>query len=413
MGWTTADQILASVVNAGLSFLVAREVSASEFGSFAFAFIAFMYAFGIVRSLVSEPLVVRFSGASPAAQKTAIADSAGAALMVGTATGVIAVIVGLVLGGLNGTLLVALGFLLPGVLLQGHWRSAFFATGRPQAAFLIDLVWGVLQIGGVLALIQSSRGTPATYLAAWGLSALAASVVGAAQAGVAPRLKGGPSWIRDHRDIGVRFTWGFLINQGAFNSAYIVVAAIAGNAAVGAIRGAEVLFGPLRIFFAAIWTFALPLSSSQVYQQRPIRRPVVAVSLAASSLAMLWTLMLLLVPTSLGEALLGETWSGSSELTGVFGLQYAAMGVALGASLGLTAYAEAGLALRVILVQAPLAVLLGAAGAAWSGAYGAVLGLFVAQSVGAVYAWWVFLRRSRQQDGDVEVDARPREGVLD
>lgn len=412
MGWTTADQVLASAVNAALSFLVAREVSASEFGSFSFAFIAFMYAFGIVRSLVSEPLIVRFSGASPAEQKRAIANSAGAAVLVGGGTGTIAALVGLVLGGLTGSLLVVLGFLLPGLLLQGHWRLAFFATGRPQAAFTIDLVWGGLQIAGVLALIQSGRGSTTSYLAAWGLSALAASVVGAVQAGVAPRLRGGPSWIRDHRDIGLRFTWGFLINQGAFNSAYVVVAAIAGNAAVGSIRGAEVLFGPLRIFFAAIWTFALPLASTNVYHRRPIQQVVVGVSVAASALSLAWTAMLLFVPTWLGEALLGETWAGSREIAGVFGLQYVAMGVGLGASLGLTAYAEAGLALRVILVQAPLAVGLGAAGAAWNGAYGVVLGLFVAQSCGAAYGWWVFLRRQRQQDESARRDgAAPESGT--
>lgn len=364
MGWTTADQVLASATNAALSFLVAREVTASEFGSFAFAFIAFMYAIGILRSLVSEPLVIRFSGAPRAEQRQAIAASAGAALVVGAGLGVLAALVGAILSGLTGGLLVVLGALLPGLMLQGHWRLAFFACGRPQAAFGIDMVWGVLQIGGVLALIRTGHGGATAYLAIWGLSASVAAVVGAVQAGVLPRLRAGPVWIRDHRDIGLRFTGGFLINQGAFNSAYVVVAAIAGNAAVGAMRGAEVLFGPVRIFFSSIWTFALPLASARVSAEKPIWRSAVGVSLAATALALAWTALVLLIPTSVGEQLLGDTWAGGREVAGVFGLQYAAMGLALGASLGLTAYAEAGLALRVILVQAPLAVGMGAVGAA-------------------------------------------------
>jgi hypothetical protein len=39
---------------------------------------------------------------------------------------------------------VALGFGLPGILLQDSYRFAYFAQGRGDKAFVNDLLWAVL-----------------------------------------------------------------------------------------------------------------------------------------------------------------------------------------------------------------------------------------------------------------------------
>lgn len=395
LGWTTADQALSSATNAGLSFLVAREVSAEAFGAFALAFVAFVYANGVVRALVSDPLIVRFSAADRQAQDNAIGDSAGSAVLVGTAAGALSAVTGLVLGGLTGELLLVLGAFLAGLALQDHWRLAFFASDRPRSAFVNDLVWATLQIAGVVALIWSGRGGVAAYLAVWGASGSVAAGLGAWQAGVRPRLSNGVTWIREHRDIGVRYTWSFLINQGAFNAAIVGIGALAGVAAVGALRAAQVLLGPMRVAFSALSAFALPILSRQASWSRDVLRPAVAVSVAAAALTLAWTGLLLLVPDRVGQQLLGETWALADQVVGIHGLQVTAIGLALGAWLGLKALSEAGLLMRVALVEAAAVLAFGAAGAAVSGLVGGAIGLLLADGVGAAVCWWLFRPQAR------------------
>jgi O-antigen/teichoic acid export membrane protein len=398
LGWTTTDQMVSSATNAALSILVARQVSAEEFGAFALAFVVFMYAVGICVALVSDPLTVRFSGVGRRERQDAIAQSAGAAVVLGVALGLLVAPVGLVLGGELGPLLLVLSLFLPGLLLQNHWRLAFFASGWPRSAFANDAVWAVLQIGGVVALIATGRGSPATYLAVWGASATVAAIVGARQAGVLPRPSAARSWVRDHQDIGLRFTWGFLLNQGAFNTAFVVVGVISGAAAVGAMRAAQVLVGPVRVAFAALNSYALPLMVRLVAENRRLGRPALLMSGVSAAITVLWTALLASLPDSVGRALLGETWTQAGDLLVLYGLQVGAIGVGAGAIAGLRAFAEAGLTLRVILLQAPLALALGALGAWLDGARGAVLGLFVTQALGAVYSWWLFWKASRERE---------------
>lgn len=398
LGWTTTDQMVSSATNAALSILVAREVSAEEFGAFALAFVVFMYAVGVCVALVSDPLMVRFSGVGRRERQEAIADSAGAAVMLGAGLGLLVAPVGLVLGGELGPLLVVLSLFLPGLLLQNHWRLAFFASGWPRSAFVNDVVWAVLQIGGVAALIATGRGSPATYLAVWGGSATVAAIVGARQAGVLPRPTAARRWVRDHQDIGLRFTWGFLLNQGAFNTAFVVVGAISGAAAVGAMRAAQVLVGPVRVAFAALNSYALPLMVRLVADNGRLGRPALLMSGASAAITVAWTALLASLPDSVGRSLLGDTWTQASDLLVLYGLQVAAIGIGAGAIAGLRALAEAGLTLRVVLLQAPLALALGALGAWTDGARGAVLGLFVTQAVGAAYSWWLFWRASRARE---------------
>lgn len=388
LSWTTADQVVSSATNALLSLFVAREVTAAEFGSFALAFVAFTYATGIARALVGDPLMVRFSGAASREQTGAIAQATGAAIVVGVGLGLVSVAIGLLLAGLTGTLLVILGLLLPGLLLQDQWRISFFASARPQAAFVNDSIWGVLQLGAIVALMRTGSVSPENCLTAWGIAALMAGGVGVLQARVRPQLRGGLRWIRDNRDIGLRFTSGFVVNQGAFALAFAAVGAVAGVAAVGALRGAQVLIRPVGVVFSSLAAFTLPMLSARTARREPISREALLQSVAATALAGVWTLLLLAIPTSLGEALLGDTWAGAQEVLALVGLQVAAVGFALGAAIGLKALSAAGLLLRVEVIQGVLALGLGAAGAAWNAAVGAALGMLIAQAVGATLCWW-------------------------
>lgn len=393
--WTTLDQVVSSATNAAVSFLVARQLGASEFGSFAVAFIAFAFVSGLARAIVTDPLLIRFSAATDDARRRAVGDAAGAMLIAGAVSSAFCAAVGLSVSGLTGAVLVALAVVLPGLLLQTAWRQSFFAAGRPRAAFVNDGAWAVMQIGGLAAVELTGGGSAIELMLVWGSAAAIAAVLGAVQAGTRPRLGGGVAWLRRHRDLGARFGTEFALSQGAANVTMILVGVVATITAVGSIRGAQVLLGPVMVLFLSITAFALPLLSRRVAVGGGITRLSIAIGGVAGGLTLLWTLLLLLLPAALGRELLGATWPGAREVLAFSGLQWVAIGIASGATLGLKAHGRAATLLRLTLIQAPLMIVLGVGGAYIADAKGAVCGLAIAQLVGAVLNWSALLRADR------------------
>ncbi len=393
IGWTGADQVLSSGTNAALTVLVARSVGAEQFGAFALALVVFVYAVGVVRALVSEPLVIRFAGAQPDERARAIADSAGAAVLVGTGLGLACVTGGAVVGGQEGSVILALGVLLPGLVLQDHWRTAFFASRRPRSAFANDAVWAVLQIGAVLTLTAAGRTGSVPYLLAWGGAAAVAAVVGAAQVRRRPQILGGLRWLADHRSMGRRLTGGFLVDQGAVQAVVLLLGAIVGLAAVGAVRGAQTLISPVRVLLATVSAVALPAFSSRVADGGRVLRPAVLVSLVAGSAAGAWAVAAVLVPDDVGRALLGDTWPGAEPLVGLVGTQWTAIAVATAFAIALKALARTRELLAVSVVQALLVVALGTAGALLADAVGALTGLVAGQVAGVLLLLWMLRPR--------------------
>ena len=202
MVWTVADQGLSSITNFALAVLVARSVDVEGFGAFAIAFSGYLFAAGIAKAVASEPLMVRFSGVTdPVALRSAGGEAVGTALVVGVLTEIVAVVAGYLLGGELGAALLALGVVLPGLLLQDAWRFYFFAIGRPARATANDALWAVTQL--VLVGVMVSRGTPkvSSLVLAWGASAAVCAVVGCFQAGVVPRMGRAAAWVGSHRDL--------------------------------------------------------------------------------------------------------------------------------------------------------------------------------------------------------------------
>lgn len=391
--WALADQVLSSATNAGLSIVVARSVGASEFGAFSIAFLVFSFLVGLCRASVTDPLIVRFSGVDAAALSDAGRRAAGASLVVGVVGGLLSAAAATVVGESLRLALLALAVVLPGLLVQDAWRQMFFAAGRPKAAAVNDSVWAVSQavlLGAVLVLDEATI-LPLTL--AWGGAAGIAAVVGAVQAGGAPRPRSALGWLREHRDLNGELAVAYSVNMGAVHLTMTLVGVIGGLAAVGALRAAQVLLGPLQVLFPGLRSFALPVLSRRVALGRPaLLRPAVALSAVAGSAAVAWIALLLLVPDRWGEALLGDSWSLAREVLPAVGATTVLVGAAFGAMLLLRAMSRGGSLLRANLVQAPLILVLGCAGAYVDGARGAALGLAAAHLAGFALVWLAVAR---------------------
>lgn len=387
IGWGIADQALSSLLNLGLGLLVARSVTTSAFGAFALAFSTYLLVLGVCRALIAEPLLVRYSAKEGAVWRGAVRGATGAGVLLGVALGVACVLVGRLASGALGDALFPLGLVLPGLVLQDTWRYAFFAEARGGRAFAIDLVW-LATLLPVLALVElvGIHGV-GKFVLGWGLAAWLAAAFGAFQARVVPNLRLARGWMSGQRDLALPFL-GEFVALGAGELALFGVGGVVGLAAVGALRGGQILLGPLRVLFLGIRLAAIP-DGVRLLQESPVhlRRMAVALSTLLVVAALGWAGALLVLPTSLGEKLLGSSWVNADATILPLSLAMAATGAMTGAFVGLRALAAARRSLRTRVLIVPFIVAGSLVGAEMGGARGAAWGAALVTWL-AVSLWW-------------------------
>jgi O-antigen/teichoic acid export membrane protein len=406
-GWSTADQVISSLSNFALSLLVARQVSAREYGAFALSFALYSFLVMISRLLVSQPLMVRFSGVERTEFDLAARRSAGAAVAFALVPAAAMLLAGGIVGGAVGPMLVATAVLLPGLLLQDAWRMVFFAAGRPGAAAANDAAWGVVQLGLALAVSAAGRGSAVGYLLAWGLAGWVAAALGVAQAGIAPAPRSAWRWLVAHWDLSRYFVSELVAINGATQLALVLIAVVGGLAAAGALRGAQVLTGPVTILTLSGTAFAVPeLARRPWIVGRRLLRAGAGISAAVVVPAAAWGAVLLLLPDGLGRQLLGDTWAGVDPILvpTVVAMVLAVAG--LGAACGIYAARRPNVLFWLQLTAAPAYLVGGVAGVLVGGTLGAAVGIALAHTFAAAVTWIRFVVVAR-------LVAEPREPTDD
>ncbi len=408
MAWTVTDQAVSSLSNFTLGIVVAREVSTPEFGAFGIAFISYLLIVGITRSLCTDALVIRYSDAGTPGRRQAAKEATGAALALAFPMAAVCAAAGLVLGGPLRAPLLALAVCVPGLATQDAMRFAFFALGTPAKAAANDVVWLLGQVAAFAAVFSLGEPAPATLLLAWGLAATLAAVLSPLQARLAPSPQRGLVWTRAHFDLGGRYLLDFFAVIGSAQITIYGLGAVAGLAATGAFRAAQLLLGPLNTLFLGAISAAVPegvrMTTSSGEDVRPMCRRL---ALVLTGLALAWVLALVLVPDWVGTAILGESWDAARPLLPVLGVATAAIGVLSAADSGLRSLANAPRSLRARLGMLPLTVGGGLGGALVAGAWGSAVGLLVANCVGSGIFWYQFSRAADERDALASVAAAP------
>jgi O-antigen/teichoic acid export membrane protein len=396
IAWVIADQVVASILNFGIALFVAREVSPAAFGAFAISFTIYLLCLGLSRSCASAPLGIRFSTESHSRWQTAAANAGGLALTIGFLGTLLLLSAGLVVGlsaPLIGKCLASLAIVLPGLLVQDHWRYAFFARGKPAHTLLIDLVWVLSLVAFLICASLLFEITPWIVIFAWGLSATLAACVGALCAGTTPHLSRGVSWARDQRDLIPSLAGEFALSSGLSQALTFIVAFVGGLGAAGALRGAQVLFGPVNVVVLAAHSVALPEGARlRKRGTKWLQVGMYGTSTAIVLAALAWGLILtLLLPADLGRSLLGDTWDGAEAVLPASMALMATLGAATGAVVGLRVLEQPQRILRLRALSAPLLILGGTLGAFVAGAPGAVWGQCLPLAA-LVTAWWLQFR---------------------
>ena len=388
LGWGLGDQALSSVTNFALAILVARTVSTADLGAFGLAFTTYTFVLGATRAFCSEPMSVRYSARERDAWERGTRRSTGAALVLGSLAGGVCAAISLLFSGTLGECLLALAVCMPGLIVQDTWRTAFFSHMRGSAAFLNDLIWAIAQLIFILAMLHGGHKSAAAFLLAWGAAASVAAVAGTLQSGVAPRPFSTGRWFRRQRDIAPRYLIEFLARNAANAGSMYFAALFGGLSAAGALRGAQVLLGPLNILNMGLT--APSITEAVRVSRRSPRRMLKMVVLLGAGLAvasLVWGVGMYLLPDSAGRALLKRTWPAAHAVILPLALAWAASGVLTGATVGLRALAAAKRSLHARLITGALSLAGTATGAYLADARGAALGLALGLWAGS-FLWW-------------------------
>ncbi len=387
-GWTITDQVFSSLTNFALTIIVARAFSPKALGAFSITYLVYLFLLQLCRALTSQPLIVRYSDAAHESWREGAARAVGFSLVFGVVTGAATALIALGFSGLLRTTLLAFALMLPGLLTQDCWRFVFFAQGRPARATANDVAWACVQFPLLAYLFLGSGSSVPGCVLAWGGAASVAAVLGVFQARFIPSVRGSASWIRQHFDLAYRYAAEFLIFRSAVQIASVAIGLVAGLAALGSLRAAQVLLGPLGLLFLSAELVAVPeavrmLDRSAERFQQGIR----LLSVAATGVALAWGLLLAVLPDSTGQWLLHSNWSDASPLLIPVALATAAWGAEMGPWTALRAFQAANASLRARVIIAPITLFGGVAGALVDAALGAAIGLAVAGWIG-VAIWW-------------------------
>ena len=327
-------------------------------------------------------------------------------LTTGIVAGLVCVVGGALAGGTAGATFIAMGIALPALLAQDAWRFVFFAGGRDRDAVLTDFVWAVALVAFLILVTRIAPGTPGAVLA-WGASAVVGALVGAWRAAVLPRPGSTRSWMREHSDLVGRYSAEVLIGLGANQATIYVVGLTAGLAQAGSLRAAQILLGPMHVVLQAAHLIAVP-EGVRIRLRRPdrFRLAIGGLSVGLASVIGAWVLVLALLPVTMGQALLGDSWAEAQVVLVPLGLALVAQGVSGGALVGLRVLADAKSSLRARIIDSAFGFVLGVGGALIGGALGAAWGVAAGEWVSAVVFIGYFLRSERLHRGIANPDRR-------
>lgn len=389
--WGMADQGVSAATNVLLTVMVARTSTPHELGEFSVVIVLFVLLLGVTRTTGGGVLAIEYADDQAALLKAA-PQSTGYAVGVGACVGAPGLLLGLLLGPGAGTLLAVVSLALPLLLLQDAWRSLLFCQGRPRAAFANDAVWAVAEV--VLLLVAFSSGTPSlsVLVACWVIGGAIAALVGVVQIGVVPRPAHPLRWLRAHGRVAWPLVTSELLTQAPAQVVYLLLPLVAGVAELGLLRAAYVFFGPMGVLNSGASMLALPHAVT-IRRQGAVPALGRRVSGMLAGVSCIWACVVVLLPDSVGRAVVGVSWDDSLTTRVLLGLSLVAEAVLVGQVAALSALRDTRRLARIRTLSAPITIGGSLVLAALFGAPGAAGGFAIGYWAAAALAFTLLLRR--------------------
>lgn len=366
--WVVLDQAVSNATNLVGLAMIGRWLDPDGFGVVALLFTVIPLALLASRGTWGEALLV-LSQVRGERDRRRAPVALGGSLLTGLGLSVMAIGAGVVAPGYGATIAVVAPF-APLLLLQDTGRYIRFAEGRPLVAFTSDATWFLVSIGALL-LVESWGGGSAALLAAWFAGLVPATAV--VLFDFRPTFRGVGEWLRSDRRVWAPLL-GDLAGSAGFRAlALVVVIAVTGFADGGGFRAAQVAMGPITILTLSAGPLFLYGAPNRSARQTTKAGVVAAALLGGTALG--WLVIVVLVPSTLGEMVLGAAWAAAEPLVAPVGLYHVAAASALGGFLGLRAIRRTGAAFAIRLGSGALLVAAAAAGSLLDGARGAAYGM--------------------------------------
>ena len=379
LGWTGVDQLLSSVSNVVVSLAVARAAGVDGLGAYSVAFALSIVVLGFQRALVSEPLlaiaVARQEDDHPRHGLGAIAY-----LALGSATALL--LAGILTGRRE---LLALAAVLPLVCLQDAYRYVLFRRRKAHLAAGSDAVWVLASIAAWP--IITSEATATVAVTAWGVGAGLSALFGAWAARATPALGRGAIrwWSREARPLGGFLALTSIVYAVAGQVTILGLAAVLGEGALGELRAAQILFGPIALATTAISFFALPRLAA-IRESLSLRMGGL-VAIGSAGMVALCVIVLFLAAPLLFPILYGGGFEARPALLAPLAIQMIVGALAMGPILLLKARMTgkplAGTRIITTLIGVPLVL-------AMAAAQGLVAAVWAMLGQAAIYVWLVW-----------------------
>lgn len=317
VGWGLLDQVFSSASNIIAILACARVSTVHEFGAITLAFALVTAVLAVGRGFLGTPLTLLGN------DNARLAREVRYALSTAIVTGFTFSVIGIVLAGhwSNATSVVILCAAIPGVLAQDICRFYAVSAGKAHLATMADGVWAlgsVLLYGGTFY----ASLTPTYILGAWSTLGILSLLLIALPLRLWPKASGFLEWIR--RDSEHRTKFATEAAFGATGSLVHVslVTALMGAASTAALRGSATLFGPLSLLINSIPLAVVPELRRTLGETRDYWKRLVPAGIAMSALSLTVGMASFVVPTSFGDALLGDSWGVVSSILPITAVEY-------------------------------------------------------------------------------------------
>ena len=330
IGWTVLDQAFVSGANFVLSILLARWLSADAFGTYAVVTAVFLFLVNLQSAVVLEPMSIFGAAEEHSSVPAYLTSTAWIQSGIGFGFGLLTLVGAAVASAHDRTTVIALGWMLPLMLLPWYTRRVCYLRMRPDVAALSSFAYAVLLTVLALALRHADRLTSASAIYATGAASLIAAAVAWSQVR-API--GGVKWAgaRLGLDATIRRHWGYgkwvvlyaVLYLGVGPIQTFVAAWLVGYDAAGALRALLVFtMPPFQVITALTSMLFLPIVARDFARgdMRSVQARTWALFIGLLAFAIVYEFALFIFASRLERVLYHGKYAGSAWLIPVLGL---------------------------------------------------------------------------------------------
>lgn len=386
--WSFVGQGLSSSSNFILSLLVLWRGTPAQFATLSIVLTIYTFFLLLLRAGVGLPVTLLYSADLARGREEQLRAAAGATAMVAAVVAPALLLWALASSSDRGQW-VALGLLLPLLLLQDTARYACFALGRPRAAAEADGLWVVVQVAGsaVVLLAAGDAGAATAFLAVWAGAGALSGVVLLGRTGLRPAVGHGYQWLQAHRGLCGRLVSDYLVGAGSHYAVFFTLAVVAGSGELGRLKAAQTFLGPLIVLLLGGAVFGVPESVRAGGDPARLWRLTLRLAGALVAAAVVCGTVVYLALPAVGPATFPDAWEGARGAIPLLTVFATSVGASTGSTSGLRAMEQNSWLLRVRLLVGPVLVLGSIPASALWGVNGALAVLSLTEWVVVLLSW--------------------------